>query len=79
MLATTEVIVQSAIGSIKLEAPNNVDIFLLYYNAIKDKEHATSTFANPGQDRDMLYKFNNDSRAREVDCPRQPDTQRTRV
>jgi nucleoside phosphorylase len=79
VLATTEVVVRSAIGSIKLEAPNDVDIFLPYYDAIKDKEHATGTFADPGQDRDTLYEFDDDGGAREVDRLRRPDARRTRV
>jgi nucleoside phosphorylase len=79
VLATTEVVVRSAIGSIKLEAPNDVDIFLPYYDAIKDKEHATDTFVDPGQDRDTLYEFDNSGGAREVDRPRRPDARRTRV
>ncbi len=60
-------------------APNDVDIFLPYYDAIKNKEHATGTFADPGQDRDTLYEFDDDGGAREVDRPRRPDAQRTRV
>ncbi|KAK3682216.1 nucleoside phosphorylase domain-containing protein [Podospora appendiculata] len=79
VLATTEVVVRSAIGSIKLEAPNDVDIFLPYYDAIKDKEHATGTFADPGQDCDTLYEFDDDGGAREVGRPRRPDARRTRV
>ncbi|KAK3689774.1 hypothetical protein B0T22DRAFT_462194 [Podospora appendiculata] len=78
VLAITEVMVRPAIGSIKLEAPNNVDIFLPYYDAIKDKEHATGTFADPGQDCDMLYEFDDDGGAREVGRPRRPDARRTR-
>jgi nucleoside phosphorylase len=79
VLATTEVVVRSAIGSIKLEAPNDVDIFLPYYDAIKDKEHASGTFADPGQACDALYEFDDDGGAREVVRPRRPETRRTRV
>lgn len=78
VLATTEVVVRSAIGSIKLEAPNDVDMFLRYYDAIKDKEHAGGTFADPGQDRDTLYEYD-DGGDREVVRSRRPETRRTRV
>ncbi|KAF4343112.1 kinesin light chain [Fusarium beomiforme] len=54
-LAITEPIVRAAIGSIKLEAPNNTEIFLPYYEKIRDCKHATGTFADPGQDNDILY------------------------
>ena len=79
VLATTEVVVRSAIGSIKLEAPNDVDIFLPYFDVIKDKEHASGTFVDPGQDGDTLYEFDDDGGAREVARPRRPETRRTRV
>lgn len=52
--AVTEPIVRSAIGSIKMEAPNDTEIFLPHYEQIRHKEHATGTFADPGQDRDIL-------------------------
>ncbi|KAH6653404.1 hypothetical protein BKA67DRAFT_660029 [Truncatella angustata] len=54
-LATTEPIIRSAIGSIKFKAPYNAEEFLPFYETIRDKEHATGTFADPGQDCDQLY------------------------
>lgn len=79
ILATTEVVVRSAISSIKLEAPNDVDLFLPYYNDIKDNEHATSTFADPGQGLDKLYELDEHGVETEVDRPPRLAARRTRV
>jgi hypothetical protein len=54
-LAMTEPIVRAAIGSIKLEAPNDSHIFLPFYDKIADCEHAMGIFADPGQENDILY------------------------
>ncbi|KAJ3495526.1 hypothetical protein NLG97_g3331 [Lecanicillium saksenae] len=59
-LATTEPIVRSAIGSIKIEAPHDTEKFLPYYEKIRDKEHATGTFSDPGQELDVLYSLDDD-------------------
>ncbi|EKJ70317.1 hypothetical protein NXS19_004924 [Fusarium pseudograminearum] len=61
-LAMTESIVLSAIGSIKLQAPNDTEMFLPYYEKISDCEHATGTFADPGQDNDILFDDNEDDK-----------------
>lgn len=59
-LATTEPIVRSAIGSIKIEAPHDTEKFLPYYEKIRDKEHATGTFSDPGQELDVLFSLHDD-------------------
>lgn len=79
VLATTEAVVRAAIGSIKLNAPNDTDIFLPCYETIKDKEHATGTFLDPGQDMDKLYETDEHGVEREVERPRRPDSRRARV
>lgn len=77
-LATTAQIVRSAIGSIKLEAPNDTRKFMTYYEAIRDKEHACGTFDDPGQDADLLYATKGGSESIVQRDPR-PEAQRTRV
>ncbi|PON20246.1 hypothetical protein TGAM01_v210888 [Trichoderma gamsii] len=52
----TEAIVMSAIGTIKRDAPNDLALFLPYYNKMKDQEHANGTFNDPGQDADRYYE-----------------------
>ncbi|KAF5001729.1 hypothetical protein FDECE_10862 [Fusarium decemcellulare] len=75
-LAMTEPIVRAAIGSIKLQAPNDSEIFLPYYEKIRDCEHATGTFADPGQDDDILYLAGQEEAA---ERPRRSSSRRTRV
>ncbi|KAF9779925.1 hypothetical protein IL306_001095 [Fusarium sp. DS 682] len=74
-LAMTEPIVRSAIGSIKLQAPNESETFLSYYQKIADCEHANGTFGDPGQHGDILY----DDDMREIQRSLRPTHQRTRV
>ncbi|KAJ4257997.1 hypothetical protein NW762_008134 [Fusarium torreyae] len=59
-LATTETIVRSAIGSIKLKAPNDAEVFLPYYEKIKNMQHATGNFGDPGQNKDIFYEVSNE-------------------
>ncbi|RKK71081.1 hypothetical protein BFJ69_g11241 [Fusarium oxysporum] len=54
-LAMAEPIVRSAIGNIKLLAPKESEVFLPYYEKIANLDHATGTFADRGQDNDILY------------------------
>lgn len=79
VVATTETVIRSAIGSIKIHAPNDAEIFSKYYEAIKDKEHATGTFTDPGQEHDRLYTRGADGGQTLVDRPPRPATRRTRV
>src|SRR5271156_3338700 len=60
VLANTETVVRSAIGSIKLMAPNDTVAFLPYYESIKHKEHTNGTFTDPGQEHDKLYQVEED-------------------
>ncbi|KAM3552686.1 hypothetical protein MY1884_007076 [Beauveria asiatica] len=55
ILAVTETVVRAAIGSIKEQAPDDVDLILPNYNNIKNKTHDSGIFADPGQDADLLY------------------------
>ncbi|KAF5633654.1 calcium-independent phospholipase A2 [Fusarium tjaetaba] len=79
VLANTETVVRSAIGNIKIRAPDDTDIFLPFYKTIKHKEHPKGTFVDPGQERDIFYDIDDDG----VDSPVQrlprPDDKRTHV
>ncbi|ETS75698.1 hypothetical protein PFICI_12642 [Pestalotiopsis fici W106-1] len=79
VLAMTEPIVRSAISNIKLEAPNDAHKFLPYYEAIRDKEHADGTFADPGESNDALYLVTDDETIQRVDRVPRPKEKRTRV
>lgn len=80
VLATTEPILRSAIGSIKLRAPRDSEKFLPFYDRIRDEEHETGTFADPGQDADQLftssYTYGSETAVQRE--PR-PDSRRIRV
>ncbi|KAI8952303.1 hypothetical protein F4801DRAFT_541801 [Xylaria longipes] len=79
VLASTETVIRSAISSIKLRARNNTQIFLHYYEAMKDEEHDEGTFLDPGQDNDMRYETTEDGTEKLVNRqPREVST-RTRV
>jgi nucleoside phosphorylase/tetratricopeptide (TPR) repeat protein len=78
-LAATEPIVRSAIGSMKVEAPNDTDLFLPYYDTIRNRQHATGTFADPGQDRDVLYLTRDDETDEKVERDPRPSTKRIRL
>ncbi|KAH8698464.1 nucleoside phosphorylase domain-containing protein [Talaromyces proteolyticus] len=79
VLATTEKIVRAAIGHIKIESPNDTEIFLPFYERIKDKEHTSGTFIDPGQDQDYLYEVDQDGTERLVKREQRPDSKRVRV
>ncbi|KAL7758686.1 hypothetical protein ACKLNR_011113 [Fusarium oxysporum f. sp. zingiberi] len=74
-LAMTEPIVRSAIGNIKLQAPNEREVFLPYYEKIANLEHATGKFADPGQDYDILY----DDESQMIQRSTRPAHKRSRV
>lgn len=78
-LATTEPIVRSAIGAIKIEAPNDTKKFLPYYENIRDKEHAAGTFSDPGQELDVLFSLHHDGSERIAVRDRRPDSRRIRA
>ncbi|ORY59167.1 uncharacterized protein BCR38DRAFT_445802 [Pseudomassariella vexata] len=79
ILAHTETVVRSAIGSIKLRAPDDTKTFLPYFEAIKDREHADGTFADPGEDHDHLYRVNDDGTEYLVQRSKRHASKRTRV
>jgi nucleoside phosphorylase len=79
VLANTETVVRSAIGSIKLRAPNDAQPILPYYERVKDKEHANGTFIDPGQEQDKLYQVDEDGMEQQVKREPRPDAKRTRV
>lgn len=79
ILAPTETIIRSAIGSIKLHSPEDALIFLPHYETIRDKVHATGTFADPGQDQDKLYQLCDDGSETLLSRDRRPDSRRTQV
>jgi hypothetical protein len=79
VLIPTETIVRSAIGNIRLNAPNEAEAFLPYYNNIKDKEHSNGTFIDPGQEKDAFYEVDDVGTGRLMERQRRPDSKRTRV
>jgi hypothetical protein len=79
VLANTETVVKSAIGTIKRRAPNDVDAFLPYYERIKHEKHPDGTFIDPGQEKDILYDVNDDGTEYLVKREPRPDSNRTRV
>jgi hypothetical protein len=48
ILAITETVVRAAIGNIQLQAPDDVEIILRYYEKIKDKEHSRGLLISSG-------------------------------
>ncbi|KAL6788179.1 hypothetical protein J3E68DRAFT_131550 [Trichoderma sp. SZMC 28012] len=78
-LAKTATVVRSAIGSIKLRAPNDSNDVLQHYKKIEHQEHPFGTFADPGQGRDMLYQVNESGVEIPVLRERRPDSKRIRV
>ena len=54
--AKTETVVRSAIGSIKSLTPMHGNVFLQYYESIRNKRHSNGMFADPGQEKDQLYQ-----------------------
>ncbi|KAF2180114.1 purine and uridine phosphorylase [Zopfia rhizophila CBS 207.26] len=79
VLATTETVVRSAIGSIKLLAPSDAEVIFPYYENIKYKRHSNGTFVDPGQEQDILYQIDDDGNEGLVRRERRPDDERTRV
>lgn len=79
VLAPTEAVVRSAIGSIKLRAPDDAEVIRPFYQAVKDMRHACGTFIDPGQEMDHLYDYDNSGSMNLVHRERRPDSRRTRV
>lgn len=79
VLAVTETVVRSAIGSIKLRAPREADSFLEYYRRIEGEEHSDGTFTDPGQSFDRLYQTDEDDSQFIIYRRQRPEHRRTRV
>ncbi|RBQ75986.1 hypothetical protein FVER14953_07576 [Fusarium verticillioides] len=79
VLANTETVIRSAIGNIKIRAPDDADSFLMFYKEMKDKEHPGGTFADPGQNKDIFYDVRGDGVDRPVQRMQRPTERRTRV
>ncbi|KAF4457351.1 hypothetical protein F53441_680 [Fusarium austroafricanum] len=79
VLANTEAVVRSAIGNIRMLAPNDTAAFLPFYDLIKDKEHSNGTFADPGQENDTFYQMNNKGIGEPAQRPKRQPNKRTRV
>ncbi|KAM0078760.1 hypothetical protein ACKRZS_009493 [Fusarium odoratissimum] len=79
VLANTETVVRSAIGNIKIRAPDDTDVFLPFYERIKDKEHPRGTFADPGQGKDIFYDVGDDGVDSPIQRMQRPTDRRTRV
>lgn len=79
VLMETDAVVRSALRSIQLQAPNDADLILPYYDKIKNMQHSNGTFADPGQDTDQLYGTDESGRPTiQMRVPR-PEERRTRI
>ncbi|KAI0378933.1 purine and uridine phosphorylase [Hypomontagnella monticulosa] len=78
ILAQTEPIVRSAIGSIQLD-PSSAAEVSQYYENMKNQKHRNGTFVDPGQERDVLYRIDENGGEQVVERPPRPDSQRTTV
>ncbi|KAF5570874.1 calcium-independent phospholipase A2 [Fusarium pseudoanthophilum] len=79
VLANTETVIRSAIGNIKIKAPDDTDTFLPFYESVKDKEHSKGTFEDPGQEKDIFYDIGDDGVDNPVQRLQRPTDRRTRV
>ncbi|RYC94660.1 hypothetical protein BFJ63_vAg2533 [Fusarium oxysporum f. sp. narcissi] len=62
-----------------LRAPGDTDVFLPFYERIKDKEQSRGTFADPGQEKDIFYDISDDGVDSPVQRMQRPTDRRTRV
>lgn len=79
VLNTTKPIIRSAIGKLKIEAPKYMGLLEQYYETIRDKEYAQGTFADPGQERDVLYQHSSHGVEYEEERKIRPSTRRTHI
>ncbi|KAF9761382.1 hypothetical protein IL306_003841 [Fusarium sp. DS 682] len=79
VLANTETVIRSAIGSIRLMAPHETNIFLPFYESIRDKEHSKGTFADPGQEVDTFFDIDDDGIESSIQRTPRPTDRRTHV
>ncbi|KAK0371173.1 ankyrin repeat-containing protein [Colletotrichum limetticola] len=83
-LPDTQAIIRSAIGEIQREEPEDLKLFVPYYEAMKNKRLPTSRFtrdsyADPGLENDRYYRYHNAGGKIRVDRPDRPANERTRV
>lgn len=78
-LAQTEKVIRSAIANIRLHEPDNVPEFLRYYEQFSDKQHSQGSFADPGQENDVLYQIDDNQNERIVPRELRPESKRTHV
>lgn len=67
VLANSKPLVRSAIGRIKVRAPDDTKIFFPYYERVKNMKHATDTLVDSGQESDALYAYGSDGEECEVE------------
>lgn len=79
ILAQTKKIILSAIKNIKLKAPDNTEMLLPYYEQLKDKQHNQGSFADPGQENDVLFDIDDQGNEYQVSREPRPTSRRTRV
>ncbi|KAI1472666.1 purine and uridine phosphorylase [Daldinia caldariorum] len=79
VLAQTATVVRSAIGSIKLDTPQESHRFLPYYESMKNERHANGNFMHPGPDHDKFYQDEGDGTELIVERTKRPASERTRV
>ncbi|KAK2593249.1 hypothetical protein QQS21_009048 [Conoideocrella luteorostrata] len=79
VLAVTETVVRAAISNIRLQAPEDVNMILPFYDEIKDKQHSGGTFGDPGQDADVLYTVDSSGASKIQARDRRSSHQRTRI
>ncbi|KAJ3496979.1 hypothetical protein NLG97_g2256 [Lecanicillium saksenae] len=78
-LVPTERVIRSAIGSIKINAPDDAEIFLPYYEQFQGKRHSQGSFADPGQELDLLYHIDDQGVEHTMQREVRPKLERTRV
>lgn len=79
LLASTEPVVRSAIGSIKLQAPNDAEVIRPFYQAMKDLPHASGTFIDPGQEKDLLYDYDESGSIVQIEREKREESKCTRI
>lgn len=79
VLAQTAPIIRSAISTIRLNEPDEAELFLPYYNACRGKKYSRGSFDDPGQENDEFYQIDDEGNESLVHREPRPDSGRTRV
>lgn len=79
VLAPTEKLIRSAIAGIQLDEPDNIPETLRWYEQFSDKGHKHGSFADPGQENDILYQIDDDQSERVVPRDPRPENKRTHI